>query len=307
MPTTVFGLDIGGTSTHGIRAQRAQDGWRVLREAKVGSANLQNVSTEQARGEIRAVLAELGMGTTGPQDSVSVIAGSGGVDTLADQDRLREMIHSAAPEVSTDLIHVVHDSRLILAAHGLDVGVSVIAGTGSVAWGSAATGREARAGGWGHLLGDEGSSWWVAREAVRRALERADRQEEADELDLAVLQARGLETRADLIADFHTHPDRTGWSELATVVDRSAGQGSQAAVELLTAAADQLLTMTQRVCQSLDLTGPVVAGGGLIQHSGTVRDRFVTRAGARGIEGVHVLDVAPVMGTLHLADHAPNG
>ena len=61
----------------------------------------------------------------------------------------------------------------ILAAAGLDEGIALIAGTGSVAWGRDRTGRSARAGGWGYLLGDEGSGYAVVRETVRHALRLA--------------------------------------------------------------------------------------------------------------------------------------
>lgn len=52
----------------------------------------------------------------------------------------------------------MHDTQLLLAAAGRDEGVALISGTGSVAWGRRRDGVHARAGGWGYLHGDEGSS-----------------------------------------------------------------------------------------------------------------------------------------------------
>ena len=83
----------------------------------------------------------------------------------------------------------------MLAAQGLDAGIAVVAGTGSVAWGRREDGREARRGGWGHLLGDEGIGWWLGREAVRRCLARADAGLPVDDLDAAVLADRALGER----------------------------------------------------------------------------------------------------------------
>ena len=44
-------------------------------------------------------------------------------------------------------------------------GVNIVAGTGSIGYGEF-EGRSARAGGWGELFGDEGSAYWVARQAL---------------------------------------------------------------------------------------------------------------------------------------------
>jgi glucosamine kinase len=69
---------------------------------------------------------------------------------------------------------VLHDARLVLAAAGQDEGVALIAGSGSVAYARDGRGREARAGGWGWLLGDVGSGAWMTREAAREVMRRAD-------------------------------------------------------------------------------------------------------------------------------------
>ena len=76
----------------------------------------------------------------------------------------------------------------MLAAGGLSDGIACIAGTGSIAVGVVA-GREERAGGWGYLLGDEGSGYWVASMAVRELAERHDGHRELGPLGTAVLGA----------------------------------------------------------------------------------------------------------------------
>ena len=59
------------------------------------------------------------------------------------------------------------DARVALTgAIGFGGGIVVISGTGSVAFGRNAKGEEARAGGWGPTLGDEGSGFWIAREGL---------------------------------------------------------------------------------------------------------------------------------------------
>ena len=55
-----------------------------------------------------------------------------------------------------------------MAGIGHEPGVVIIAGTGSIAYGHNGQGQAARAGGWGYVLGDEGSGYWIGRHALRR-------------------------------------------------------------------------------------------------------------------------------------------
>ncbi len=72
-------------------------------------------------------------------------------------------------------VDVIEDAALLLAAGTPDGwGVAVVAGTGSMAFARAADGRTARAGGWGPLLGDEGSGYAIALAGLRAAARAAD-------------------------------------------------------------------------------------------------------------------------------------
>ncbi|HEX2248033.1 MAG TPA: BadF/BadG/BcrA/BcrD ATPase family protein, partial [Arthrobacter sp.] len=209
MAHILIGLDIGGTKTHAIRLE---DG-TVTAEAIAGSANVQNVSRETASTALAEVFAALGT------DADRVIAGAGGIDTANDADALAALIATFAPHAD---IRAVHDSRLVLAAGRARRGIAVIAGTGSAVWGADGTGREARAGGWGHLLGDEGSGYWLGRELVRHALRRHDQGLEPDALTVALLADCSLARPVDLIAHFHGPTGRRYWAQRAQLVVAAA-------------------------------------------------------------------------------------
>ncbi|MFE7629254.1 N-acetylglucosamine kinase [Kocuria sp. NPDC057446] len=284
----LIGLDIGGTTTHGLRSE---DG-RPAREAVGGSANVQNVSPEEASRALAGVLGDLGAAAADV-----VVAGAGGVDTPADAEALRALI---APHTGDARIVVVHDTRLVLAAGGCRTGIAVIAGTGSAAWGTAPDGREARAGGWGHLLGDEGSGYWLGRELVRRALARLDDGARPDALDRAVLAHCGLAEPGTLIERFHGGTDRAFWAGLSRVAFETAAHDDDA-LRLVDRAAGALADLAATVARRLDLTGPVVVGGGLARHQPLLRDRLREAAAARGLGELRVLERDPVHGALALA------
>lgn len=160
----VLGLDIGGSKT---QALRAEDGI-IVQEAMAGSANVAAVGYDEAGRQLDVILERLGA-----KDIRAVCAGAAGVDTPAGEAQLRDLLAQRLPNAR---IRVVHDSQLILAAAGVLDGIAVISGTGSVAWGRRAD-QHARAGGWGYLLGDEGSGYWVLGGMRSGAPDpRADRQ-----------------------------------------------------------------------------------------------------------------------------------
>jgi glucosamine kinase len=283
---TVIGVDIGGSKTHGIRSV---DGHQVA-EAVAGSANVAAVGPAAAGRQLDALFAQLDCGGVD-----AVCAGAAGADGVESVGVVTRLISDRVPGAR---VSVVHDARLVLAAEGLDAGVALIAGTGSVAWGRRADGTNARAGGWGHLLGDEGSGYRVALDAVRHALDRMDTGAPVDALTTALLVGCGLDTRDELIDFVYLRQDRRYWADRARVVAALAEQDDPAAARIVATAADALATLARRVLDRLDLPGPVVLGGGFAVHQPllqqAVRDRLP------GTE-VRILAHAPAVGAVRLA------
>jgi glucosamine kinase len=283
---TVIGVDIGGSKTHGIRSV---DG-RQVAEAVAGSANVAAVGPAAAGRQLDALFAQLGSGEVD-----AVCAGAAGADGVESVGVVTRLISDRVPGAR---VSVVHDARLVLAAEGLDAGVALIAGTGSVAWGRRADGTNARAGGWGHLLGDEGSGYRVALDAVRHALDRMDTGAPVDALTTALLVGCGLDTRDELIDFVYLRQDRRYWADRARLVAALAEQDDPAAARIVATAADALATLARRVLDRLDLPGPVVLGGGFAVHQPllqqAVRDRLP------GTE-VRILAHAPAIGAVRLA------
>ncbi|MFI7483963.1 N-acetylglucosamine kinase [Kocuria sp. M1R5S2] len=285
----VIGVDIGGTKTHGIRLE---DGV-VTRELTTGSANVQNVSRATAASSLAELLTGLHAG-----DARAVVVGSGGVDTGEDAERLRGLI---APHTGRAQITVVHDTRLILAAGETTTGIAVIAGTGSAVWGVNDAGTEARAGGWGYLLGDEGSGYWFGREAVRHTLRRADMGLPVDELGAALLETCGLTLPTELIAHFHGGTDRRYWADKSRVVFRAAADGHAPSRDLIELGAAYLVRDVLQVASRLGVDGPVVLGGGLAAHQPALRASLTRDLGTEGITDVRALATEPVHGAFRLA------
>jgi N-acetylglucosamine kinase-like BadF-type ATPase len=287
--SAAIGLDIGGSKTHGVRVA---DG-HVVAEALAGSASLVAVGAAEAGRQLDTLLDRLG------RDGVTAVCvGAAGADTPEGADRLRQLLAAKVPGAR---VRIVHDTALVLAAAGVDEGVAVISGTGSVAWGRRQDGTQLRAGGWGYLLGDEGSGYWVGREAVRHALARVDRGEPADRLTQQLAADCGLQRPEQLLDHFCVHPERRYWAGRARVVFERAGDGDAAASRIVAAAADALATLALHVAGRLDLPGPVVLAGGLAVHQPMLQAEVRSRLAEQGITDLRVLLREPVHGAVRLA------
>jgi len=281
----VLGLDIGGSRTRG---RVCSDG-RVVAEASAGSASL----TAAGAGAAREVLGEL-LASLGHPAVAAAVAGAAGCDTASGRARMTELLGPLLPGAR---LEVVHDTRLVLAAAGLDSGIVVIAGTGSVAWGLAPSGAEARAGGWGHLLGDEGSGYWVVREAVRRALAERDLGAPPGPLALALLAATGAGDPLELVPLFHSERSPERWAGLSHAT-------LEADPTLVDATAAALARQASTVGARLSLSGPVVLAGGML-----LGEPALEAAVRRLLPGSEVVrgTAEPVAGAVRLAERLLRG
>ena len=166
----MLGIDGGGTTTE---AWLAEPGCHVLGRGTAGPSNAKAVGQEAALQSldtaIRSAFHAAGL-TPEPVDVICL--GLAGFDRPDDRKILREWAEHAGWARS---ILIVNDGDLVIAAGTPEGwGVGVIAGTGSIAVGRTKDGRTARAGGWGHLIGDEGSAYRVVLDALRLVARRTD-------------------------------------------------------------------------------------------------------------------------------------
>ncbi|GGJ53553.1 N-acetylglucosamine kinase [Glutamicibacter ardleyensis] len=289
VPLRLIALDIGGTKTHAVRYL----GNQVVAEVRTGSANVQNVSIDEAQQALCDAFAGLG-----EQPVDLVIAGAGGIDTDADSLVLRKLIEPFVPKVE---VQVVHDTRLILAAGQTHAGVAVILGTGSAIWGLNSSGQTARYGGWGYLLGDEAAGYWFGREAVRHALDEFNRGQAKSALTASLLEHTECATPEDLIAFFHKQSSREYWARCAPVIFEAIRSGDAAAEEILQRAISFVVSKVGVVAGQLGISGPIVLGGGVIEHQLIYQERLRRALAAEGFEDLRFLARSPVHGAAFLA------
>ncbi len=171
----IIGLDGGGTKTAGVLC--APDG-AILAEAQGGPSNFQVIGVETAAKTILDVIQScchtIGCSTA---EIGATVAGLTGAGRPNDQQRMADAVLDEARNRSLILANVWVESDARIALEGAfsgKSGIIVIAGTGSIVFGKDRKGVVHRGGGWGRLIGDEGSGYAIGREAFRAVARMID-------------------------------------------------------------------------------------------------------------------------------------
>jgi glucosamine kinase len=157
-----LGIDGGGT---GCRALAADADGRVLGRGSAGPANIGSdpeTATANILAAARAAVEAAGGGTV-----EAAGLGLAGANTAGAVDRLRRALPWSRVRIETDAVTAVK------GALASDDGIVAALGTGSV-FGEQRQGRVRQIGGWGPVLGDEGSGQWLGRAILARALKALD-------------------------------------------------------------------------------------------------------------------------------------
>src|SRR5579859_113675 len=291
-----LGIDAGGTKTDCA----VSNGAELLGQATGASCKLSRVGKERGRENLQAVIRQATQAAGVEASTIQhVCIGMSGA-SLAEavhwaQQTIRELIPDSTIYVAGD--HVIAHR----AAFGTSPGVLVISGTGSIAFGRNQSGETARAGGWGPNVSDEGSAFWVGREAVTAALHAFDFGS-TNEL-LATIAECWKVAPEEVIRMANASEPR--FPELAGPVVNAAEQGDDTARAIMERAGKALAGLASAVIKRLWPSGgvvPVALAGGVLQGSSLVRHAFREAMKAEQPQAaVSFAFVRPVLGALEIA------
>ncbi len=290
----VAGIDAGGTKTVALLADETGT---VCAKTRGGGANL------QVEGElgVEKVLYDVIEGLDTPEPLAALCLGIAGADRPADRQLLRGVLRRLGQRQA---VRIENDPFIALVAGAPErTGIVVVSGTGSMAYGVDAAGRPARSGGWGYLLGDEGSAYWLGHAAVRRGIRAADGRGPATTLGDRVGEKLGLEVPAGLVSWFYDQQRfRHRVAQLASLVEEAAVDGDASAVELLDQAAFHLAAAARSVAAQLTFVDsyPLVLAGGAFRACPSLCRRIEGRLDLPPARVVR-LEAEPAVGAVTLA------
>ena len=299
----VLGIDGGATKTVAALADARTGAERGRGEG--GPSNIQAVGVTSALHELNAAVVGAFKSAGLPRAPVAAATlGLAGVDRAEGSDVILGWadIVQLAKKVS-----VANDATLLFAAGTPDGwGLAVIAGTGSIAFTLDAQGRDSRAGGWGYLLGDEGSAFRLGLLGLRAACRAADHVGEPTALLPALLKELGSQDPREFIpAVYRGKWDKAAIAALAPLVLATAAAGDAIATGIFEQETHELARTAAGAVRvgGLPLEGvPVALTGGLVVESAVYRERFLSQLRACGVTPgpVGVVD-DPVVGAVVLA------
>jgi len=307
----VIGVDGGGSKTLAWIARLPADATEIndlkpIGEGEAGGSNPNSLGWAAATGNIElAVSRAFHAAGLSRQPAISMCLGVAGAGRDSEQQRLRTWVDQRR---LANRIQVTHDVSPLLSAPGLDGhGIALVAGTGSLAYGRTQDGRSARAGGFGYLLGDEGSGYHIALEGIRAALKAVDGRGPATSMTRGFQNRLQVHSTAHFIQRFYEQAeDRTWIAGMASVVLAAAQDGDLKAKEIVDENIMDLATMVATV--GVQLMGseptsyPLALAGGLIVNSQYLRVGVLKRLEEGGmLPSKVVLVSAPVAGALRLA------
>jgi N-acetylglucosamine kinase-like BadF-type ATPase len=295
----VLGIDAGGTKTV---CQLADGQGTVISEGRSTGANLQAVGELEVEKVLHRVMEEaIGERRIVPD---AICLGIAGVDRPDDAAVVRGIMKRIGYKAR---VLVVNDALVALEAGAPDQpGVVIISGTGSICYGRNAEGLAARSGGWGYVLGDEGSGYWIGRAALRAVLREADRRGKATALTPLLLEHFGVDRPQGLIHEvYHSNLKPAAIGVLATSVQTAFAQGDEVAIGILRGAANELEASAMSVARRLDLVGSKFAfilAGGIFKAVPWLKDELSRRLPVVSPGSiVRLLDREPASGAVRLA------
>ena len=295
----IIGIDGGGTRTVGLLTTETGE---HLAQVESGPSNYHVVGEAETQAVLEKVIGELREKAGIPSiDSIRFCLGMAGLGRAED----RKIIGGICDKLGISENRILtHDAHIALVG-GTEKqhGMIVISGTGAIVYGINADGKDARASGWGYLLGDEGSGYDIAIKGLRAVVRAADGRGDSTELTNRILNELELNAPDELIRWTHA-ASRDTIAQLAEVVFDAARSTDTIAEQIVDDATDELVCAASSVIKQLgfDRMFDVVLSGGNLIHQPMFADKFCQQF-ARIIPNasVHLPKHDPAYGAVLLA------
>jgi len=239
----VIGIDGGGTKTLAIISDLKGN---ILAQHVSGPTNFQVVEFDRSARVLLSLIRECcDSVSASPKNIRATTIGLAGAGRPNDQKRMAMGLKKllASKKIRLRKVRIESDARVALeGAFKGDAGIILIAGTGSIAFGKDEKGRVHRVGGWGRILGDEGSGYFIGRQALIAVCRELDGRSAATSLTSLLARKFRLRKPSDIITA--VYGNSLDFSTLAPLVMEASQEGDAAATEIVQLSA---LALTEHV------------------------------------------------------------
>ena len=270
----IIGIDGGGTRTVGILATGTG---AHLAQVESGPSNYHVVGETETQAVLENVIGELRekaeiLSTA----SICFCLGMAGLGRAEDKKIIGRICEELGISGNRILTHDAHIA--LVGGTEKQRGVIVISGTGAIVYGINADGKEARASGWGYLLGDEGSGYDIAIKGLRAVVRAADGRGSSTDLTNRILNELKLNAPDELIRWVHA-ASRDTIALLSEIVFDAARSSDTIAEQIVDDATDELVCAANSVLKQLEFDGTfdIVLSGGNLVHQPMFAEKLCRR------------------------------
>ncbi|MEG3842841.1 BadF/BadG/BcrA/BcrD ATPase family protein [Microcoleus sp. herbarium14] len=258
----VFGIDGGGTKTICLLMDENK---LVLGRGEAGPSNYQTLGIETAKQSIQLAIEQAILSANIKVDRhfnlEAICLGLAGVGRPKDIEIVQFFVQNLELTNNLPISQLLQPQNIVVCSDcaialvggiGHASGIVVISGTGSIVFGQNRQGETKRVGGWGYLLGDEGSGYDIAIRGLQAALKFYDGRGVYTILTEKFQVHLGLKNLEELVEVVY----RRGWgvkeiAGLAPIVDRAAAEGDRVADDIINSAVAELTLATKTAISGL--------------------------------------------------------
>lgn len=290
-----MGIDGGGTRSTAVAVDTEGN---VIAKVVGGSINYYSNGMQLARHHLKVMLDKLA-DTHGIDQYESVFIGNSALNMRA-SDELIETFTGGL--VNSKSVYMHSDSYIALMSLTVEKpGVLIISGTGSMGMAKGNNDHIVTNGGWGYLLGDEGSAYYIALQGIKSAIKAHDNRGETTLLQQSLHTFFGTESLDDLVEKCYNPPmERHVIAGFASEVARCAEQGDNAAQGIIDQAIEDLVKHAIALVQRIEIFEITIgASGGVFTNNPYIFNEFKQRLEQKyPLSFVTLLEFQPELGAI---------
>lgn len=271
----LIGIDGGGTNS---RLLACDENGAVLGHCVGKSTNVESNPVSCVLANLQAILDQfLRESGCALEDCQGLCLGTAGVDTEKSRREVNEIVKQLHFPCRT---LIVNDAEIALAAETKGKpGILLISGTGSIGYGVNRAGVDCRVGGYGYLVGDEGSAYWISRKAIQAVLHEYDKTGAPSPMFERICDALGIR-EIDELVDFVYQSNKSEMAQLALCVVSAFEEGDAMARPIMQSAAQHLSDLALALGRRLHMADahyPLVFSGSMLTRTPWLMDEVTRR------------------------------
>jgi N-acetylglucosamine kinase-like BadF-type ATPase len=298
----ILGFDCGATKTE---CAAADTNGNIVHTLIGGPANFLVIGAEKASENILSLIKQCKSKLNFEYDDIkNIVIGAAGAGREEDAEKLRSsLLHLASEKgISFKSLNVISDAHIALEnAFPNKSGSILIAGTGSIIYGKDDDGKIYRAGGFGRIVGDEGSGYSIGRKALQHVAKYFDGQGESTDLVKLIADNYGIDSSEKLI--IKVYKENFDIASVAELVLTVASKDDLIALTILEEETDELVQQLKALMVKMDVDELNLSfAGSLVLNKNVYLDMLIEKIKFY-LPKVTIVkaEYTPVEGAIHIA------